>query len=83
MTPKRQFPEREAATKPGQRSKKGAKAPASEAPTLPPPPPEPTGRKSGDPTVSGVRPSPRKTHAATVDEVTADMTHDPRRERDD
>jgi hypothetical protein len=64
----------------------------SEAPTLPPPPP---GDDAGPPTrpsvragerTSGVR-APRRKGAehpsATVDEVTADMSRDPRRERDD
>jgi hypothetical protein len=63
----------------------------AEADTLPPPeePPPPT-KRSGKPSpkgqrprvsdVRGVKPAPG---AATVDEVTADMSRDPRRERDD
>jgi hypothetical protein len=64
----------------------------AEAPTLPPPPPSedvvpptrPSGR-AGDRT-SGVRTQrgkPSGHPSATVDEVTADMSKDPRRERDD
>ena len=63
----------------------------AEADTLPPPsqPPPPT-KRSGKPSpkgqrprvsdVRGVKPAPG---AATVDEVTADLSRDPRRERDD
>jgi hypothetical protein len=63
----------------------------AEAETLPPPAsqPPPT-KRSGKPSpkaqrarvsdVRGVNPAPG---AATVDEVTADMSRDPRRERDD
>jgi hypothetical protein len=71
--------------------------PASEAPTLPPPPPrdddEDTPRSSskapgksregGQGKVSAVRPKARTSiPAATVDEVTADMRKDPRRDDD-
>jgi hypothetical protein len=69
---------RESPTKPGRR--KPAANAASERETLPPPadgqslPPAQT-------TNSGVRPRPRRSiPAATVDEVTADLTKDPRRE---
>ncbi|MGH7436268.1 MAG: hypothetical protein ACRENE_11405 [Polyangiaceae bacterium] len=65
----------------------------SEAPTLPPPPieePPPT-RPSGQPKDAGERTSgmrarrPLKSQhpSATVDEVTADLSKDPRREVDD
>jgi hypothetical protein len=64
----------------------------SEAETLPPPsnPPPPT-KRSGRaapkterrPRVSDVREVEGGPQAATVDEVTADLSKDPRRERDD
>ena len=89
MTPKRKFPP-EADTKPSARG-----STTSEAPTLPPPPPVDESetvkasvpaakRDTVAPKVSGVRPRPRTSHspAATVDEVTADMRRDPRREED-
>jgi hypothetical protein len=61
----------------------------SEAPTVPPPPRtaarQPTENESGvvrtrGKSVSNVR-AARPVNAATVDEVTADMSRDPRRER--
>jgi hypothetical protein len=64
----------------------------AEAKTLPPPPsePPPPTKRSGKPSpmarrprasdVREVNPAPG---AATVDEVTADLSQDPRRERDD
>lgn len=93
MSRKPKFPE-EAKTKPGRGRRQAATTPprlqgnaavarrnASEAPTEPPPPLDeavevvvPKGGK-----VSGVRPK-RGASAATVDEVTADLTKDPRRE---
>jgi|HubBroStandDraft_4_1064222.scaffolds.fasta_scaffold40544_4 hypothetical protein len=64
----------------------------AEAETIPPPsePPPPT-KRSGRPApkterrprVSDVREVERGPHAATVDEVTADMSKDPRREKDE
>ncbi len=63
-----------------------AKKQASEAPTEPPPPPAEEISISIPPhktKVSGVRPKRHSgTRAATVDEVTADMTNDPRRDDD-
>jgi hypothetical protein len=61
---------------------------ASEAPTEPPPAPEDEVRVSipipkATVKVSGVRPKRRGAPAATIDEVTADMTKDPRRDDDD
>jgi hypothetical protein len=58
----------------------------TEAPTLPPPatetmPPR-SARREADRT-SGMRKAKAKMPAATVDEVTADLSRDPRRERDD
>ncbi len=66
----------------------------AEAPTLPPPTLSPTvppptrragkgGRPSREVHVSDVRPVGRDVAAATVDEVTADMSKDPRREKED
>ena len=60
----------------------------AEAPTLPPPSREPehapprSRRRDADRT-SGMRNAKHRMPAATVDEVTADMSKDPRRERDD
>lgn len=64
----------------------------SEAPTLPPPATprtkgskgskSPDRRRSSPPHDSDVRPKERMA-SATVDEVTADLSNDPRRERDD
>ena len=65
----------------------------AEAPTLPPPPMDPQGKAPADRPVgkanatnnrsSGMR-SRKPTHpSATVDEVTADLSKDPRREVDD
>jgi len=48
----------------------------SEAPTMPPPSPH-----QGTP--SGIRPRPPRRKAATVDEVVADLSKDPRAEVDD
>jgi hypothetical protein len=70
---------------------KGARE-RSEAPTLPPPPsePPPTERQKRAATrrtealrASNVRSKRPTIPAATVDEVTADLSRDPRRERDD
>ena len=65
----------------------------SEAPTLPPPAAKPSQtderavrrkrRPSGAPRESDVRTVTDRIPAATVDEVTADLSNDPRRERDD
>ncbi len=65
-----------------------AKKQRSEAPTEPPPPPDDEGPSVSIPPhktkISGVRPKRSSgTRAATVDEVTADMSKDPRRENDD
>jgi len=51
--------------------------------TLPPPPDEAEAGQAGEPTISRERPTDRRLAAATVDEVTADLTQDSRRERDD
>jgi hypothetical protein len=61
----------------------------AEAPTIPPPPKqkpktkeqEPTGRPRGK-SVSNVRAARAVVNVATVDEVTADLSKDPRRDRD-
>jgi len=98
MTRKQRFPP-EADTKPdnrpsGPESRRSGPAPKSkrgraEAPTVPPPKiSEPTtgGKLIADARTSGMRSHKRKPSAhpvATVDEVTADMTKDPRRERED
>jgi hypothetical protein len=98
MARKPRFPP-EPATRPDARRPKGPtthrSGPApkdarekSEAPTLPPPgtesgpAPSRPRRKEGDRT-SGMRNAKPDMAAATVDEVTADMSKDPRRERDD
>ncbi len=61
-----------------------AKRERSEAPTLPPPAGKPRKRRtSAAPRESDVRPVSDRMPAATVDEVTADLSNDPRRERDD
>jgi hypothetical protein len=53
----------------------------SEAPTMPPPPPA-EGKGATETRTSGMRPKKRVSGpAAAIDEVTADMTRDPRRER--
>jgi hypothetical protein len=84
MTRKRPYP-KEPTTKPGRRKQAAqtalaAKVRASERETLPPPPEEPS-IPPAQGTHSGVRPRPRTSiPAATVDEVTADLTKDPRRE---
>ena len=57
----------------------------AEAPTLPPPPKSKRGEKPADPKTSGVqsrRSRESKGPRAAVDEVTADLSKDPRRERD-
>lgn len=57
----------------------------SEAPTVPPPPkPEKRSpsRESRAKSVSNVRATRPATNAATVDEVTADMSKDPRRDNE-
>jgi hypothetical protein len=51
--------------------------------TLPPPPEDGDGEKGGDSKISKERPTDRGLAAATVDEVTADLTQDLRRERED
>jgi hypothetical protein len=98
MARKPRFPP-EPATRPDTRRPKGPtthrSGPApkdarekAEAPTLPPPTKEPgqvaprSRRKDADRT-SGMRNAKPGMAAATVDEVTADMSKDPRRERDD
>src|SRR5258708_817868 len=63
----------------------------AEAPTLPPPPPieeipptRPSGRPEGRTSGMRARRPVRSDHpSATVDEVTADLSKDPRREADD
>jgi|SRR5580704_15998144 hypothetical protein len=63
----------------------------SEAPTMPPPgskPPTPTEaptrpRHGAKASVSGVRTGKPDVAAATIDEVTADLSKDPRRENDE
>jgi hypothetical protein len=62
----------------------------AEAPTIPPPSAPPPTKRSGRPAgktgrgrVSDVREVDHGPGAATVDEVTADLSKDPRRERDD
>jgi hypothetical protein len=55
---------------------------ASEAPTLPPPATDAAHRRGREPITSGMRPrKPAEASAAIVDEVTADLSKDPRRER--
>ena len=73
---------RESPTKPGRRRGHAAAAKAaSERETLPPPA-EPS-IPPAQPKNSGVRPRPRTSiPAATVDEVTADLSKDPRRDDD-
>jgi hypothetical protein len=85
---------KEPVTKPGRRPSKAPPTPRqsgpsprdkrkSEAPTLPPPPPKPSTKPGRDPTkTSYVRPRKRQESAATIDEVTADLSKDPRREKD-
>jgi hypothetical protein len=60
-----------------------AKRKAAEAPTEPPPKPEEDVevRLPKNPKVSGMRPR-KQARAANVDEVTEDLTKDPRREDD-
>jgi hypothetical protein len=96
MTRKRTVP-KEGPTKPGRKkvdeereARTSGPAPKkkhpSEVPTLPPPPPSSSskgGRKSIEPRMSGFRPRKPSTVAATVDEVTADLSRDPRRDKDD
>lgn len=72
------------------RPKESAPAPKSrrersEAPTLPPPPGDGARASSLPPgdRVSDVRAVKGRLTAATVDEVTADLSRDPRHERDD
>jgi hypothetical protein len=82
MTRKRPFP-KDTPTKPGRRAgASAAKVAASERDTLPPPPEEEEQSiPPPKPKDSGVRPNARKSiPAATVDEVTADLSKDPRRE---
>jgi hypothetical protein len=60
----------------------------SEAPTIPPPappPPSKRGDKAGEPRPSGIKARKSRTTdspGAKVDEVTADLSRDPRRERE-
>ena len=73
------------------RSERAPKKPdeRAEKPTQPPPPPAERGstkQRIGDSRHSGMRTTRRQgksTPAATVDEVVADMSQDPRRERDE
>ncbi len=68
-------------TKPGHRlaEETAARKNASEAPTLPPPPPKDSHmRPKRRASTRSVRPP-----SAKVDEVVADMTNDPRREDED
>ncbi|HEY8086781.1 MAG TPA: hypothetical protein VIF09_03030 [Polyangiaceae bacterium] len=61
------------------RNKKGDKAPPTPRKSVQP-------RKPAEPRTSGMRsrkPASSEHPAATIDEVTADMSRDPRRERDD
>jgi len=51
--------------------------------TLPPPPDEGEAPATGAPRISKERPIDKGLAAATVDEVTADLTQDSRRERED
>lgn len=51
--------------------------------TLPPPPDEGDGAEGGEVRISKERPIDHGLAAATVDEVTADLTQDSRRERED
>jgi hypothetical protein len=98
MARKPRFPP-EPVTRPDKRTAKGPtthrSGPApkdarekAEAPTLPPPP-SPSGRASArtrrtdQGRVSGMQNVKPSMPAATVDEVTADMSKDPRHERDD
>jgi hypothetical protein len=97
MPRKQRFPP-EAQTKPqnspdGPETRRSGPAPKSrrdraEAPTIPPPRAgerAPSRRSAADARTSGMRSSKPKQSAhpaATVDEVTADMSKDPRRERD-
>jgi hypothetical protein len=67
-----------------------ARKAASEAPTEPPPPPSGSSGapksprvSTASPRVSAVRPKKRGPNSAVVDEVTADLSHDPRRDEDD
>lgn len=57
----------------------------SEVPTVPPPPKGTSAEEPAEPRTSGVQPrKPRESGSprATVDEVTADLSKDPRRERE-
>jgi hypothetical protein len=67
-------------TKPGHRLGEAAVARknASEVPTLPPPPPKNSHMRPKRKSATRSIPAPQ----ATVDEVVADMTNDPRREDD-
>ena len=72
-------------TRPDKRRSSGSKRARSEAPTVPPP--KSKRSKKADTKTSGTRsrkPSPKAdASGATVDEVTADLSKDPRREHDD
>jgi hypothetical protein len=74
------------------RSERAPKGPdqRAEAPTQPPPPPRAKGSSSASKETTDNRPSGMRTRrhsktgpAATVDEVVADLSQDPRRERDE
>jgi hypothetical protein len=98
MPRKNPFPP-EADTKPNPRRAKAPSAPRkqesapapksnrerAEAPTVPPPAKARSPFSSSPPgdRVSDVRPARKRLSAATVDEVTADLSNDPRRERED
>lgn len=91
MTRKQRFPP-EASTRPEHGSKPGlthqsgpapkGKRERAEAPTEPPPPPSKKPSRAPKPGASDVRRVKAAPAAATVDEVTADLTRDPRREKD-
>jgi hypothetical protein len=70
-----------------QESPRGRGKPASEAPTMPPPAPEPPGRSRAPARHSGDRQSlvarKRPTRGIAVDEVTANLSKDPRAEEDE
>jgi hypothetical protein len=91
MTPKQPFPP-ESETQPDVRASGAApkiKRDRSAASTVPPPP-KPKKSTGSETKTSGIRSrkppaksDPAGASGATVDEVTADLSRDPRRERDD